>query len=115
MSKRRRRKQHSQLGPDGLPLPLKWRPRVRIFGLISGAIGGLGAVVLIQQYGIAPLGRALTLQGLIGGAIFGIVIPSVVFAIVVRKYNRKLAEARGRLRQGRRHPPASELSFSSSC
>ncbi len=100
MSKRRRRKQHSQLGPDGLPLPLKWRPRVRIFGLISGAIGGLGAVVLIQQYGIAPLGRALTLQGLIGGAIFGIVIPSVVFAIVVRKYNRKLAEARGRLPPG---------------
>jgi len=100
VSKRRRRKHHSQLGPDGLPLPLKWRPRVRIFGLISGAIGGLGAVVLIQQYGIAPLGRALTLQGLIGGAIFGVVVPSLVFAFVVRKYNRKLAEARGRLPGG---------------
>ncbi len=100
MSKRRRRKQLSQLAPDGLPLPLRWRPRVRIFGLISGAIGGLGAVVLVQQYGIAPLGRALTLQGLIGGAIAGIVVPSVVFAFVVRRYNRKLAEARERLPGG---------------
>ena len=93
MSKRRRRRQLANRGPDGLPQPLKWRPRVRIFGLISGALGGLGTVVLIQQYGIAPLGRALTLQGLIGGALSGVIIPSVIFAFVVRKYNRRLAGA----------------------
>ena len=33
------------------------------------------------------------MQGLIGGALSGIILPSVIFAFVVRKYNRKLADA----------------------
>ncbi|MBT8192780.1 MAG: hypothetical protein KJP22_05205, partial [Acidimicrobiia bacterium] len=96
MSKRRRRRQLANLGSDGLPQPLKWRPRVRIFGILTGMIGGLGTVVLIQQYGIAPLGRALTLQGIIGGALSGIIFPSLIYAFVVRRYNRKLGAVRSR-------------------
>ena len=100
MGRRRRRRQLANLGPDGMPQPLKWRPRVRIFGIISGALGGLGTAVLVQQYGIAPLTRALTLRGLIGGALSGVILPSLIFAFVVRRYNRKLAEARGRSGRG---------------
>ena len=91
---RRRRRRLANLGPDGWPPALRWRPRVRVFGIISGMLGGLGTVVLIQQYGLAPLGRALTLQGLAGGALSGIIVPSLVYAVVVRRYNRKLAAAR---------------------
>ncbi len=86
--------------PGQLPEPLRWRPRVRIFGLVSGAIGGAGTVVLVQQYGIEPLSRRLGLQGVLGGLASGIVVPSAIWAIVVAVHNRRLRAAASRL--GRR-------------
>ena len=74
--------------------------------MISGLIGGFGTVILVQQYGIAPLSRALTLQGLIGGLASGIVIPSAVFALVVFIHNRRLARALG---TGNVPPPGPSL------
>jgi hypothetical protein len=89
MGRRRRPRQR------GIPEPLRWRPRVRVFGLVTGLFGGLGTVVLIQQYGVAPLTRALTLQGLIGGLLSGVIVPSVVYAVVVPLHNRKLRRLHG--------------------
>ena len=94
------------LQPGQVPVPLKWRPRVRLIGLITGAIGGLGAVVLVQQYGVAPLTRALTAQGLFGAVLSGIVIPSVVFALVVVIHNRRLRKAMGSAPPGLARPGA---------
>lgn len=101
--RRRFRKWSRQQSADALPQPLKWRPRVRILGLISGAIGGLGAVILIQQYGVAPLGRALTIQGVGGGLLSGIVVPSTIWAAVVGIHNGKLRRACSA--QGIAYPP----------
>jgi hypothetical protein len=80
---------------SGIPEPLRWHPRVRVFGLVTGVFGGLGTVVLVQQYGVAPLTRALTLQGLIGGLLSGVIVPSAIYAAVVPLHNRKLRRLRG--------------------
>lgn len=98
--RRQIRKRRSKRAPGQLPQPLRWRPRVRIFGVFTGAIGGLGTVILAQQYGVAVLTRAFTLQGFVGGALSGFVIPSGIFAVVVLVHNRRLGRLRGRLSAG---------------
>jgi nucleoid-associated protein YgaU len=91
-----KKRPNKHLAPGQPPQPLKWRPRFRILGMLSGLIGGLGTVILVQQYGIAPLSRALTVQGLAGGVMSGIVMPSAVFAVVVPVHNRRLARSMAR-------------------
>ena len=75
---------------DKMPAKLRWRPRVSGWGIFFGAIGGLGGVVLIQQAGLRVLTRALSIQGLSGAVISGIIIPSLVYMISVGAYNRRL-------------------------
>lgn len=70
---------------------LRWRPRLRVGGLVAGSVAGLAAVVLVQQYGLAPLTRALALQGASAGLLSGVLIPSGIHVRVVRVHNRRLA------------------------
>lgn len=78
------------------PKKMRWRPKLSIFGFLSGLIGGLGAVVLIAQYGIEPVTtRALSMRGAIGAAVAGIGVPSTVFGLVVWRFNKKLAAFTG--------------------
>jgi hypothetical protein len=68
-----------------------WRPRFSILGMFSGVLGGLAAVVLLQQTGrLFPsyeiLGRAL-----VAGLLAGILIPSLTRLIAVRRANRRVA------------------------
>ncbi len=70
---------------------LRWRPRLRVGGLVAGSVAGLAAVVLVQQYGLAPLTRAVALQGASAGVLSGVLIPSGIYAGVVRVHNRRLA------------------------
>jgi hypothetical protein len=68
-----------------------WRPRFSILGMFSGVLGGLAAVVLLQQTGrLFPsyeiLGRAL-----VAGLLAGILIPSATRLIAVRRANRRVA------------------------
>ncbi len=80
--------------PGAGPVRLRryhWRPRVSIVGMASGVVGGLAAVVLLQQTGrLFPsyeiLGRAL-----VAGLLAGIVIPSLTRVIAVRRANRRVA------------------------
>ncbi|MBT8198187.1 MAG: hypothetical protein KJO84_06760, partial [Acidimicrobiia bacterium] len=85
-------------GPGEVPSPLRWRPRVSIIGIILGTLGGLGFVIYLQQSGWLVLDRALSLQGLIGGALSGILIPSVIYAFTVRRYNKRLSAFTGKTR-----------------
>lgn len=74
------------------PKKMRWRPKLSIFGFISGGLGGLGAVVLLAQYGIDPVtSRALSMRGAIGAAAAGVGVPSAVFTFVVWRFNKKLA------------------------
>lgn len=85
------------------PVPLRWRPRLRVYGLLSGVLGGVGSVVLFAQYGIEPVTNgAFSVRGALGGAISGIVLPSAIFAVVVWRFNRRLARGGGRPGGGNR-------------
>jgi hypothetical protein len=64
---------------------------VRALGLVAGTFGGLGLVVLVQQAGVAPLSRAVALLGASSGVLTGIVVPSTIYAVVLRLHNRRLA------------------------
>lgn len=91
--RRRRYRAHraKRFDPSNPPPPLRWRPRVRLVGLVTGLVGGIGAVVLLAQYGFEPVTtRAFGVRGVVGAVLSGIVIPSVVFAAVVWRFNRRL-------------------------
>jgi hypothetical protein len=80
--------------PTGGPIRVQrvhWRPRFSVVGMGSGVVGGLAAVVLLQQTGrLFPsyeiLGRAL-----VAGLLAGILIPSLARVIAVRRANRRVA------------------------
>lgn len=65
------------MGVSG-PMPISstarrgWRPRLSVLGLVSGAIGGLGVIVLLQQYAVAYPTRGLALTGIVGGALLSL-------------------------------------------
>ncbi|MDQ6845965.1 MAG: SH3 domain-containing protein [Candidatus Dormibacteraeota bacterium] len=79
--------------PSGAPVRLPryhWRPRFSVLGMGSGVVGGLAAVVLLQQTGkLFPsyeiLGRALVV-----GLLVGILLPSLTRVIAVRRANRRV-------------------------
>src|SRR5262249_6214295 len=73
---------------------LRWRPQVRVGGIVSGLLFGLGVSVLAQQYGASVFDTASLLRGAVGGVVSGIVIPSIAAAFAVAHYNRKLSRAR---------------------
>jgi hypothetical protein len=64
--------------------------------LLSGALLGLGTAVLLQQYGYRVLTRDLLVQAALSGLLAGLVIPSIRWALAVRRYNRTLDRARDR-------------------
>lgn len=72
--------------------PMKWRPQVDLLSVISGVLGGLGGVVLLQQYSLAVLTGSLLMRGVISGLLAGLILPSIVWVFVVRIYNRKLGK-----------------------
>lgn len=61
-----------------------WRPRVSPLGMLSGAVGGLGAVVLLQQFAVAYPTRGLVLTGVVGGALLSLLTTNLVPRVLVR-------------------------------
>lgn len=76
---------------------IRFRPRVSISGTLSGAVGGLGVVVLLQQFAIAYPTRSLTIVGLIGGAVVHLLIVNAGRAANVSRLNGRLSAAEARL------------------
>jgi hypothetical protein len=72
---------------------LRWYPQLRPWAIVSGLIGGLGTVMVLQQFSIRAITNALLIRGLIGGLLGGVVIPSITWAFVVRRMNRGVRRA----------------------
>jgi hypothetical protein len=96
MAARRRRGMPPAPTPGQWPTRLHWRPRLRPFAVICGALLGVGTAILLQQYGYRVMTRDLLVQALISGVVTGILLPSLRWAFTVRRYNRTLDKARDR-------------------
>jgi hypothetical protein len=59
-------------------------------GLLSGALLGLGTAVLLQQYGYRVMTRGFLVQAVLSGVLTGLVLPSLRYALAVRRFNRAL-------------------------
>ncbi len=59
------------------------RPRVSVLGLVSGVIGGLGILILLQQLGTLFPTRNAAIVGLVLGAALGLIIPMLAARGVV--------------------------------
>ena len=82
--------------PGQWPARLHWRPRIRVLALLFGALLGLGTAILLQQYGYRVMTRDLLGQAVVSGLLAGLVVPSLRWALTVRRYNRTLDKARDR-------------------
>ena len=80
-------------GTRARPEPISWRPVISVSALIFGLLFGLGSAVLLQQYSVRVLTRAALIQTVLATLIVSIVLPSIVRAFTVRKYNRILRKA----------------------
>jgi hypothetical protein len=96
MAARRRRGLPPAPTPGQWPSRLHWRPRIRVWALVFGALLGVGTAVLLQQYGYRVMTRDLLVQALISGLLTGLVVPSLRWAFAVRRYNHTLDKARAR-------------------
>ena len=96
MAAKRRRGLPPAPTPGQWPARLHWRPRLRLTALLVGALLGLGTAVLLQQYGYRVMTRDLLVQAVVSGLLAGLVLPSLRWALAVRRYNRTLDRARER-------------------
>lgn len=83
-----------QLGSDGLPERLRWRPVIEGKSLLVGALFTIGGVVLLQQLGLATLDLAELGGALAVGLALGIAVPSLGRLWGVLRANRMLRRAR---------------------
>ena len=75
-----------------------WRPRLSFVGLAGGLLFGLGVVVLLQQFGVAPMTRSLAIEGLVGGVVVGFVLPNLMHTLGLLSVNSSIMGAERRLR-----------------
>lgn len=70
--------------------PLRWYPKVSAAGLLSGLVLGIGGVMVLQQFGLTLFDFGRLIQAIVAGALAGIVVPSMYWAVTVARYNRRL-------------------------
>ncbi len=76
---------------------IRYKPKVSIVGVVSGALVGLSLVVLAHQNGSLYPTRSFVVLSVIAGAfLFGIVVPSLTRMRAVRRANQRIAVARAR-------------------
>lgn len=77
----------------------RWRPRISIFGMLSGFVFSVGGVVMAQQYALAyPTQETLT-QWLGSGVLLGIVLPSFFRLFAVWRANATVGQAEREVNQ----------------
>lgn len=76
---------------------ITFKPIFPVRGIVSGAVGGLSAVVLLQQFAVLFPSLAIVLIGVIGGAVLVVVLANVARSITTSRLNRRLAAAEAQL------------------
>jgi hypothetical protein len=70
---------------------VRYRPLFSVVAIVTGAIGGLGVLVLLQQAGTVYPTRNVTILAVVLGVAWGIAVPSLMRLRKVRRVNRNLA------------------------
>jgi hypothetical protein len=65
--------------------------RISAVGILGGVLAGIGAVVLLQQYGKVYPTAGVAIAGIAAGLVLGIVIPTLGRRVAVNKANRRTA------------------------
>lgn len=66
----------------------RWRFRLSLLGLVGGVLGGLGVVVLLQQYAVAYPTRGVALAGIGAGIVLSLLASNVPQLVAVRRLER---------------------------
>lgn len=83
------------------PIPrIHFRPVFRVGGIVSGAVGGFSAVILLQQFAVLYPSLGVMLAGIVGGAVLVVALANVARAMTVSRLNRRLSAAEARLGGG---------------
>lgn len=75
---------------------VRFRPAITVLGVLSGLIGGIGVLTLLQQAGIVYPTRNVTLVAAALGIAWGVAVPSLRRLRRIRRINRRLAALEAR-------------------
>lgn len=69
----------------------RWRPLFSLVSMVSGALSGLGVLVLLQQAGTVYPTRVVTVVAVLLGLAWGVAVPSLGRVRRIRAIRRRLA------------------------
>src|SRR5258706_9266996 len=79
----------------GVAAPPKARARYRfsILGILSGIVGGLGALILVQQYAVAYPTNTLMVGAPVAGVLLSLVLTNLAASAAARRAKRQVGTA----------------------
>lgn len=84
-------------GGVGAPVPIvRWSPFISVAAVVFSLLGGLGSLVLAQQFAVVYPSLAVTISWFVAWLAVGVIVPSLTRLIGVRKANRMVAEVAAR-------------------
>jgi hypothetical protein len=69
----------------------RWRPHIALIPILSGILGTVGGLVLLQQYGIVFPSLTVVILAFVAGLVVSVGLPSLARVVSVRRYNRRVA------------------------
>jgi hypothetical protein len=84
----------------------RWRPRIAGISILSGLLGAIAVVILFQEYAILFPTLQVLIAALVAGLLVGLVLPSLVRIIPVRRWNRRMAARERAVAATPPRPPA---------
>ena len=77
-----------------------WSPRFSLLGFISGALFGVGGLLLMQQSGRIALTTGQATKALVTALLFGVVVPTVIRWAIVNRPRQAIGAVTGLLMVG---------------
>lgn len=86
---------------DPAQLPrIAWRLKIPIGAMVSGALGGLGLLIFLQQAAVAYPTRNFSLALVVGGVLGALVLRNVASMVGVARLNRRLGKLDAQMGRG---------------
>ena len=73
------------------PPRVRWKPKFSLVSMVSGVMVGISILVLLHQNGTLYPTRTGAIIAVVGGLLFGILVPSLMRLRAVSKANTRIA------------------------